>query len=460
MKALQAALERAVSLGGSASFTDREVATLEFANEAARRCLEADLQRIASGLEEAEVVRVHRRRYRRHQAGRVVYHSLCGPLAVERSTYRDVAARNGPTIVPLDLAAGLIEGATPAFAFSIAQGFAKMPTRHYEEELHAAYRRPPSRSTLERLAKALGGRAKREVAMIEPLVRRHEHVPASAHCISIGLDRTTVPIAEERPPGEAPTTRRKRRTKPYRRCAPHPVDVAYRMAYVGTVAVFDRDRELLVSRRYAATPEEGPDELVARVMADLVAARRQRPDLVLMVVQDGAAELWGLIWEAMKSHGIRDYRSVIDRYHYNEHLAAALQIVVRDPIERARLYAQWQRDLDRHDNAAERLGAALDRYDVPKSSFVEFHRHRDYLAGYGRRTQYARHLRDGLPIGSGVTEGACKSLITARAKRSGQRWYQDGLSACLALRSIHLSGRLEPFWRHFQRRYTASVTAA
>ena len=59
-----------------------------------------------------------------------------------------------------------------------------------------------------------------------------------------------------------------------------------------------------------------------------------------------------------------------------------------------------------------------------------------------------------------VTEGACKSLITVRAKGSGQRWYQDGLNAVLTLRAIHQSDRLPLFWRRFVRRYEATVIAA
>jgi len=54
-------------------------------------------------------------------------------------------------------------------------------------------------------------------------------------------------------------------------------------------------------------------------------------------------------------------------------------------------------------------------------------------------------------MGSGVTEGACKSLITRRTKRSGQRWRERGIEAVLALRSIVHSDRWPRFWRSFAK---------
>ena len=50
------------------------------------------------------------------------------------------------------------------------------------------------------------------------------------------------------------------------------------------------------------------------------------------------------------------------------------------------------------------------------------HPHLTYLENNPHLMRYAR-LRDvGLPIWSGVTEGACKSLIQKRTNSSGQRW--------------------------------------
>ena len=76
----------------------------------------------------------------------------------------------------------------------------------------------------------------------------------------------------------------------------------------------------------------------------------------------------------------------------------------------------------------------------------------------GRISVEAEILRAvGLPVGSGVTEGACKSVIKMRTNGSGQRWRPQGLTAVLTLRSLHLSDRLPRFWANFSRRYRNEV---
>ena len=80
-------------------------------------------------------------------------------------------------------------------------------------------------------------------------------------------------------------------------------------------------------------------------------------------------------------------------------------------------------------------------------------RHRGYL-------RYASCRRRGLSIGSGVTEGACKSVIAMRFKRSGQRWFEEGLSPCLQLRALHLNERLRPCFDLLVAARSASLAAA
>jgi hypothetical protein len=59
-----------------------------------------------------------------------------------------------------------------------------------------------------------------------------------------------------------------------------------------------------------------------------------------------------------------------------------------------------------------------------------------------------------------VTEGACKSVITMRFKRSGQRWFEHGLSPCLQLRALHLNERLRPCFDLLIAAQKASFVAA
>jgi hypothetical protein len=461
------ALERAAEaklakVGKVASFAEREVALLDVSNETCRLSIEAHLQSLAD--QEAEELLVDGVLYRRHKDGTGRYHSLCGSLGVGRATYRKVGERNGPTIVPLELQAGLVEGATPALAYRVALGYAQDPGRQVAEQIRASHRDPPSRSTLERMAKAIGGAAQAKAHRIEPIVRRSEVLPEETVGISVGLDRTTVPMEQEREAGSPPKTRRKTRTKPYVRAVPPPVDVNYKMAYVGTVSVVDDDGESLQTRRYAAPAEAGPGDILARMMADVIRAREQNPRLAVGLMQDGAPEMWRLTRDALKSAaGVNRWREGIDRYHLNERFGEILRIVEPDASERSKLLSQWNANLDVDDGAIDCIeGWLLDKInaccnDDDRNKLVD---HWVFIDNNSDRMRYATLRRLGLPCGSGATEGACKSLVMIRAKRCGQRWHDDGINAVLTLRGIYMSERLPAFWDHFSNDYTAEVKSA
>ena len=65
---------------------------------------------------------------------------------------------------------------------------------------------------------------------------------------------------------------------------------------------------------------------------------------------------------------------------------------------------------------------------------------------------YQAYRREHLPIGSGITEAACKIVFTQRLKRSGMAWTKEGGQVIVNLRVIWLSG----VWETVYQRYLAS----
>jgi hypothetical protein len=64
-----------------------------------------------------------------------------------------------------------------------------------------------------------------------------------------------------------------------------------------------------------------------------------------------------------------------------------------------------------------------------------------------RMMRYAAALRDGLPIATGVIEGACRYLVKDRMDRTGACWSLDGAEAVLRLRALRASGDFDEYWR-------------
>lgn len=69
-----------------------------------------------------------------------------------------------------------------------------------------------------------------------------------------------------------------------------------------------------------------------------------------------------------------------------------------------------------------------------------------YLVKQTRWLHYDRALAEGLPIATGVIEGACRHLIQDRMGRTGARWSLVGAEAILRLRALRISGDFDAYW--------------
>lgn len=70
-----------------------------------------------------------------------------------------------------------------------------------------------------------------------------------------------------------------------------------------------------------------------------------------------------------------------------------------------------------------------------------------YLLNNANYLKYDDYLKAGLPIATGVIEGACRHLIKDRMDITGARWSLAGAEAVLRLRSVYISGDWDEYWR-------------
>ena len=71
------------------------------------------------------------------------------------------------------------------------------------------------------------------------------------------------------------------------------------------------------------------------------------------------------------------------------------------------------------------------------------------MSKYRKYMDYGGNRRRGLPIGSGVTEAACKTMFGYRFKQSGMRWHTDQGQHVLDLRTILKSNVWTTVRRHW-----------
>jgi len=83
-----------------------------------------------------------------------------------------------------------------------------------------------------------------------------------------------------------------------------------------------------------------------------------------------------------------------------------------------------------------------------------------YLLNHTPYLKYDRYLSLGLPIATGVIEGACRHLIQDRMAVTGARWSLNGAEAVLKLRALRSSHDFDEYWafheaREYERNHKA-----
>jgi hypothetical protein len=85
----------------------------------------------------------------------------------------------------------------------------------------------------------------------------------------------------------------------------------------------------------------------------------------------------------------------------------------------------------------------------------------DYLVKNSLYIHYAQFLKEGLPIATGVIEGACRYLVQDRMGITGARWGLQVAESVLKLRGIRTSGDWEDYWRfHLEQEHTRNYPRA
>ena len=89
-----------------------------------------------------------------------------------------------------------------------------------------------------------------------------------------------------------------------------------------------------------------------------------------------------------------------------------------------------------------------DRRGLSQTLRHEVRAARTYFDNHRHQMDYPRFVAEGLPIGSGVIEAACKTLVKQRLCASGMRWKTKGAGIVLSLRALTQTvGRWAQFWQ-------------
>jgi hypothetical protein len=367
-----------------------------------------------------------------------------GPIKVLCHVYQTSAG--GVTRVPLEEQAKLISSATPRFAKMISSKLASLPCGVVARDMEENHLRHMSKSFVQDLGCTVSALAtmRTEDEDWQPLSPVEE-----VTTIAMGVDGAHLLTNQD----------------------------GWRQSMAGTIALYDRNGERLETL-YAGggpgrVPSEGKATFFTRMDELLERVGNRYPTAQLVGLSDGAADLQKYLAERCDD-------PLLDFHHAAEYLTKASAAFAPERSADAPAAQQWaaiQRQVMRDEPGGAKLvlkrirrrlktpaqtGATQRATQAKQASsaatllkpLTQAQREslegvETYIANHVHCMNYADWQQRKLPIGSGVTEAACKTLIKQRMGQSGMRWSIAASDAIISLRALYLTpSRWDAFWKN------------
>ncbi len=340
------------------------------------------------------------------------YQTPYGETRIERHVYQ--SPKGGSTYCPLESHARMINGGTPKLAKMLSHKYSKLSVDEVKTDLQSNHGRSLSRGYIQKVSEMVGtlSQAREE--------QWHYSTPlldTPVATVSIGLDGTTIHLREQ----------------------------GYREAMAGTVTLYDAEGERLHTIYIGASPEYGKSTFLQRMEREIEHIKQLYPEALYIGVADGAVDNWTFL-------NRHTSKQVTDFWHATEYLADAAEAIFsskREQIRKKEWLDERCHKLKHLKGAAARILRELKQKAEGirgESRREKLHKAISYFTHQKSRMNYYALIEQTLPIGSGVTEAACKMIVKQRLCQSGMKWNDKGASIILSLRTLERSNRWEQFW--------------
>ncbi len=356
---------------------------------------------------------------------------LFGKIRVRRWLYEPTEGLGLSSLFPLDLKLGLVCGvATPALADRVAQLAVDFSQRQLLAVLRDQHQVCWGVETLRKVTTGMAEAMSpfRHAAQVEQVLGWLKQAAAEGGprriVLSAGRDGIMLPI---------------RLSKKYKEGA------------TATLSVFNRWGKRLGTVYLGQMPEAGQvtlSEELTRLIQDVLFVW-EGPPLRLVYVTDAGfhpREYFENVLCRMSDprhpNKYFHWEWVVDYYHACEYISKLAEAIF-GPGRAAHAWAakmrRWLKEKPGGVFRVLRSAGALRTIRDLVGEESDYDKAYNYLRGHASSMDYCTCRRLRTPIGSGVTEAACKIVFTQRFKRAGMKWNIEDGASILALRVIALS---------------------
>lgn len=311
----------------------------------------------------------------------------------------------------------VIGKATPRFAKMASWKYAQLSGRQAREDFSQNHGLKISKKLIQSLNERVGQ------VMMEKEQKWAYEIPAlgkAVKTVGISRDGTTIPIKGE----------------------------GYKETMVGTISLHDEEGQRMHTIYIGCSPEHGKATFDYVFGQEIERIKSKYPSAEYIGIADGEKGNWAFL-DAYTTI------QIIDFYHASSYLGNYAKRVYSGQKERE----EWLEDscskLKNEEGGASELLTEMEGY--AQAHFIEDKEHPvmravTYFRNHKSKMNYFEYQQENFPIGSGVVESACKTLIKQRFSKSGSRWVRQTVDYVLMARGLILTeGRWQQFWDKIDR---------
>ncbi len=344
-----------------------------------------------------------------------IYQTPYGEIKLNRHVYQ--CSRGGKTYCPLEKDAKIIVGSTPKFAKMVSSKYSSNAGRFVQKDLNENHGRYISRAYIKDISDFVGRivlKKEGSWSYLPPVS------PDIVKVISLGLDGTCMFMSKD----------------------------GWREAMVGTIAFYGKDSNRLDTIYLSAPPEYGKTKFITAFENEINNIKSIYTNQDYVGIADGAKDNWTFLSRHTKSQ-------ILDFFHASEYVTKVADAVYSNKEIRKKWLTESCHKLKHEENGARELLAEFIEYRkkrMSKKKKANLESSITYFTNHHLKMNYNKYIKRKYPIGSGVTEAACKVIIKQRLCNSGMKWKQQGAESVLCLRALNYSSdRWGQMWDKINR---------
>ena len=317
----------------------------------------------------------------------------------------------------------ILEQSTPKFSKMVSSKYSDLGSRKVQKDLLENHGRQVSRCYIQDISQQVGRQV--QAAENQWTYALPDSVAQQTALVAFGRDGTTLYLTKD----------------------------GYRETMSGTIALYDNKGQRLHTIYVAQSPEYGKATFDQRFQGEIDQIKAALPEALYVGLADGAPDNWTFLSPRVQVH-------ILDFYHASEYLPLVSKAVSTSRYEQKQWLEKARSQLKNETGGAEQLlekMKSLRRKKISNAVRENLEKSVTYFENHHHQMDYATYLEKGYPIGSGVTEAACKVIVKERLCLSGMKWKLPGAQAVLDIRSLHhTQGRWRQFWNFVDRRGIAA----